>query len=216
MLSDFALEMAVQKEGWVPWLAKLSFKAGLQVGLNLASPGSGSFVDFYGAYCDFRKGNMKGGLVNVSFGLLSILTVGVSNVFKGAAKASFETATKGMKIGLEQGVPSIIFEKVISESSKISLKIAPHNLLMSIFSSGGRDVNEAMIQSTFEMGFTKVFEMLKTKTKNAIICVTMQGTKEAAEREAKKYGLKNLFLNYVCAFAKGWIKKNDSESSYDR
>lgn len=211
MLSDFALEMAVQKEGWVPWLGKLSFKAGLQVGLNLASPGAGSVVDFYGAFCDFCKGNMKGGLVNVSFGLLSILTVGVSNVFKGAAKASFETATKGMKIGLEQGVPSIIFEKVISESSKMSLKIAPHNLLMSIFSSGGREVNEAMIQATFEMGFTRAFEMFKTGTKNAIICVTMQGTKEAAEREAKKYALKNLFLNYGCAFTKGWIKKNDSE-----
>lgn len=117
---------------------------------------------------------------------------------------------------LAQGMPAMIFGKMLGESGKMTLKKAEQNLLMSIISAGGHKAEGAIIQSLLESQFTYIFEiapaMFKAREKDIILSVTMKATKEVAEEEIKKLAWKHLSLNYGCAITKGCINRMTTQS----
>ena len=117
---------------------------------------------------------------------------------------------------LAQGIPTIIFEKMVGESGKMTLKKAEQNLFMSIISAGGQKAEGAIIQSLLESQFSYIFDivpaMFKAREKDIMLSVTMKATKEVAEEEIKKLAWKHLSLNYGCAITKGCINTMTTQS----
>lgn len=168
-------------------------ECGAQVALNSACFGLGSIIDFGKALNEFNKGNMRGCVVNGGFGVLTFATLGLSNAFKTAAS----------KAG---GIHPMLFKEVCREGSKQTPLKVVHNFIMSIFSSGGHEVGEAISRSSLESFFTclaeRVPEIFKAARKDMILPVAML---ELAEEAWKKYAQKDLLLNYGCAIFKGCI-----------
>lgn len=196
MLSDFALKTAeLFGMDWAWWL-KETAETLVEVGLNFFRPGYGSIVNFGEALYEFSKGNTTDGFANVGYGLLNIATVGLSNIL----------LKKFMQNRVAQGIPSIIFQKLLGDSGKMTLMGSLHNYFMNIFSCGGLQFKEPLIHSTLEIGFTRFFERLFDATKKDLICVTMLPIMRELQREVNKYARMRLFLNYCCACGKGFIK----------
>ena len=189
--------------------------------------------------------NVGFGVFNlVTVGLAKSATEGVKASFKTAAKSAGVNAVKNeAKVTLEeltkkfgpefvkkvkkeigdryakelaQGIPTIIFEKMLGESGKMTLKKAEQNLFMSIISAGGQKAEGAIIQSLLESQFSYIFDivpaMFKAREKDIILSATMKATKEVAEEEIKKLAWKHLSLNYGCAITKGCINTMTTQS----
>lgn len=189
--------------------------------------------------------NVGFGVFNlVTVGLAKSATEGVKASFKTAAKSAGVNAVKNeakvtveeltKKFGpeivkkakkelgdryakeLAQGIPAIIFEKMLGESGKMTVKKAEQNLFMSIISAGGHKAEGAIIQSLLESQFTYIFEiapaMFKAREKDIILSATMKATKEVAEEKIKKLAWKHLSLNYGCAITKGCINTMTTQS----
>lgn len=215
--------MAAQYESWLPWLRRQgisTLKIGAQVLINSFFPGYGSIVDFGEALYEFQKGNIMGGVSNVGFGLVNFATFGLSNSLKEGAKSSFEKLAKSFGpefVPIVERYGKFIFEKVLGESGKMTLKKAWDNLFMNIISSCGQPdaVSEAVIQSGFEWIVPAMFKVTKN---NKMLSLTMMAMLEKlAKEEVKKYERQLLDLNYRSAFMKAIIKKmTNSESDSDQ
>lgn len=171
----------------------MAVECGTQVALNSACFGLGSIIDFGKALNELNKGNMKGCVVNVGFGVLTFATLGLSNGLKTAAS----------KAG---GIHPMLFKEVCREGSKQTPLKVVHNFIMSIFSSGGHEVGVAISLSSLESFFTCLFErvlgIFTAARKDMILSVAMS---KLAEEARKKYVRKDLLLNYGCAILKGCI-----------
>lgn len=175
------------------WWKQMTVECAAQVALNSVLPGSGSIIDFGKALYEFYKGNMTGGIVNVGFGVFTLATLGLSNGFKTAAAS-------------KTGIHPMLFNEWCREASKQTPSKAVHDIIMSILSSGGHEVEEAISRSSLESVFTCLAErvpgIFKAARKDMILPVAMSNL---AEEAWKKYAQNNLFLNYGCAILKGWI-----------
>lgn len=175
------------------WWQQTTLEYGAQVVLNSYVPGSGSIIDFGKAIWEFYKGNMTGGIVNVGVGVLTFATLGFSNGFKTAA-------------ALQTGIDPMVFKHWWLEASKQTPWKVVHNFFMSIFSSGGHEVGEAISRFSLETLLTCVFErvlgIFKAARKDKILPVAMS---KLAEETSKIYAQKDLLLNYGCAILKGCI-----------
>ena len=193
-----------QEQSWVQWLGELAFKTGVKFVLNIAVPGSGSIMDFREASCEFKKGNMMCGLVNVGFGVLDFTTVGLSNILKTAALKKF---------------PSEIVQAVLSKVGKMTWRDALHNLFMSIISSGGHEVGESICQSFLDTLFTRFFEMgsacFKATRTDMILPKAMIPMMKLVEIEVENYIWQHLGLNYCCSVIKGFIKNMTKMTTSD-
>ena len=171
----------------------MTLECGAQVALNSVLPGSGSIIDFGKAIWEFYKGNMTGGIVNVGLGVLTVATLGWSTAFKTAAAS-------------KTGINPMVLKHWCLEASKQTPWKVVHNFFMSIFSSGGHEVGEAISRFSLETLFTCVFErvlgIFKAARKDKILPVVMS---KLAEETLKIYAQKDLLLNYYCAILKGCI-----------
>ena len=160
--------------------------------LNSICPYLGS--SSYKAFGEFKKGNTTGGFVNVSFGLLNVATLGLSKSFKTAASKT--------------GIHSILFEEACREGSKQTWWNVFHNYIMSIISSAGHEVKEAISWSSLETLFTFVSERVLgifKATRKDVLPVTMIPIMKQAEEAWKKYARLDLLLNHGSAILKGGI-----------
>ena len=181
----------------------MTVECGAQFALNSVCPGLGSIMDFGKALCEFYKGNMKGGFLNVGFGVLTVTTLGLSNSLKPAA---------------QPGMPSKLFEFLSRQWSKLTPRKGLHNIITSTLSSGGHEVNEALSRSCMDTLFTFVSDwvlgIFKATRKDMILPVAMIPKIKLAEEAWKKYACKDLLLNYCCASLKGCINIMTNSESY--
>ena len=176
----------------------MMLEGGVQFTLNSICPYLGSSIDFYKALGEFKKGNKTGGYVKVGFGLLNVATVGFSNSLKTVVSKSFA-----------QGMPSKLVEEVFRQGSKLTPRKVFHNIITSIFSSGGHEVKTAVSWSFLETLLTWVSEtvpgIFKATRKDMILPVAMIPIIELATEAWKKWARTDLLLNYGCAILKGGI-----------
>ena len=185
--------MTGEEKSWA-WWQQMTVECGAQVALNSVLPGSGSIIDFGKALYEFYKGNMTGGIANVGFGVLTLSTLGLSNGFKTAAAS-------------KTGIHPMLFKEWCREASKQTPSKVVHDIIMSIFSSGGHEVGEAISRSSLETLFTCVSERVLGIFKAARKDILPLAMSNLAEEAWKKYVQNDCLLNYGCAILKGWINK---------
>jgi len=79
-------------ESWLWWAGKLAAKLGAKMAVNTVAPGFGSAVDFSEAAYDFYHGDIVGGAINTCWGVVDVVTFGMSSSAKEAMKGSAKKA----------------------------------------------------------------------------------------------------------------------------